>query len=121
MRILIDLLGFVLQCEIMREGTDVGQSAPLVEWAREKNPDLGAVGLDRGIHSPENRKLFEEPLDCGALPKMGRLGEEDKVRGRGPKFAEMRRLRPAVKSWIAISSTAASTGIFSANPTASRG
>ena len=49
------------------------------------------------------------------------LGEEDKARERGPKFAEMRHLHPAVESRIAISNSAASTGIFSANPTASHG
>ena len=93
--ILVDRLGFDLQCEIMREGTDVDQSAPLVERAREKHPDLGAVGLDRGFRSPENRKRLEELLDCAALPKKGRPSEEDKARERSPQFAEMCRLAPS--------------------------
>ena len=117
--ILVDRLGFVLQCEIMWEGTDVDYAVPLVEKARKLHPDLSAVGLDRGFHSPENRNRLEELLDCAALPKKGRPIEEDKARERGPQFAEMRRLHPAVESQIAISSTAASTGFFPARPTAS--
>ena len=71
-RVPVDRLGFVLQCEIMREGTDVGQSVPPIEKARKNRPDLGAAGLDRGFRSPENRKRHEEPLDCAAMPKKGR-------------------------------------------------
>ena len=71
----------------MWEGTDVDQSAPPVERAREKHPDLGAVGLDRGFHSPENRKRLEELLDCAALPKKGRQARKTRrERGaRGPR------------------------------------
>ena len=98
--ILVDRLGFVLHYEIMWEGTDVDYAVPLVERAREKHPDLRAVSFDRGFHSPENRKRLEELLDCAALPKKGRLSEEEKARERGPQFAEMRRLHPAVESQI---------------------
>ena len=91
---LADCLGFVLHCEIMREGTDADQSVPRVEGARKKHPVFGAAGFGRGFRSLENRKRLEELLDCAALPKKGRLSEEDKARERGPQFAEMRCLHP---------------------------
>ena len=87
---LADRLGFVLHYEIMREGIDVDQSVPLSRGA-EETPDRGAVGFDRGFHSPEYRKRLEELLDCAALPKKGRRARKTR-RQRGPKFAEMRRM-----------------------------
>ena len=46
-RIPVDRFGFILQCEIMREGTDFECGARMVEIARKKFPDLFAVGLER--------------------------------------------------------------------------
>ena len=89
-------LGFVLQCEIMREGTDVDRSAPPVERAREKHPDLGAVGLDRGFHSPENRRRLEDLLDCAALPKKGRRAKKTRC-ARGARSS--RRCGACTRRW----------------------
>ena len=82
--ILADRLRFVFHYKIMWEGTDVDQSVPLVEEAREKYSDLSAVSFDHGFHSPDNRKHIEELFDCAAFPQKGRLSEDDKARERGP-------------------------------------
>ncbi len=66
--VLEDRHGFILHHEVMWKGSDVDHPAPMVEAARKAFPDLRALGLHRGFHSPENRPV---PTGCWTATPCG--------------------------------------------------
>ena len=98
--ILEDWHGFILNHEVMREGSDVDHAVPMVEAAQARFPDLRAVSFDRGFHGPDNRVRLDALLDHDVLPKKCCLDKAEREREQGDEFAAMRRRHPAVESAI---------------------
>ena len=63
-------------------------------------PDLEACSFDRGFHNPANREELDKLLDVNALPKKGRLNQEDQAREVESSFEEACRLHSGVESPI---------------------
>ena len=61
-------------------------------------PNLRAVSLHRGFHSPANRALLDELPGVNALPGKGCPGKGDRERGSETEFAAMRKKHPGVES-----------------------
>ena len=95
--ILEDEHGFVLQHEVMWQGSNAGHAVPMPATAQERFPDLRAVCFDRGVHSPDNRMRTDGMLDLNVQPKKVYLTRADREPEAGDEFFAMRRAHPAVE------------------------
>ena len=90
--------GFIPTHAVMWEGGDTDHAVPVVRAAPARFPNLRAVSLHRGFHSPANRALLDGLPVVNALPKKGCLGKVDRERGSEREFASMRKKHPGVES-----------------------
>ena len=90
--------GLVPTHAVMWEGGDTDHAVPVVRAAPARFPNLRAVSLHRGFHSPANRALLDGLPDVNALPKKGYPGKGDRERGSEREFAAMRKKHPGVES-----------------------
>ena len=90
--------GLVPTHAVMWEGGDTDHAVPVVRAAPARFPNLRAVSLHRGFHSPANRAILDELPGGNALPKKGCPGKVDRERGSGREFAAMRKKHPGVES-----------------------
>ena len=63
-------------------------------------PDLCAVSLVRGFHSPANHIHLDDLLDDNFMPKKGHLSKAERDREKGETFAAVRQQHPPVESPI---------------------
>jgi len=98
--ILEDQHRFILYHQVMEQQTDDQVAVTMVEESQARFPTLRAVSLDKGFHSPANRRELEERLDLVACPKKGRLSAADRERESDPAFVHARHQHSAVESAI---------------------
>lgn len=91
---------FILHHQVMEKTTDDQVAVPLVEQTRARFPELCAVSMDKGFHSPSNQTRLKAMLEQVVLPKKGRLSEADKAHESEPEFVHLRRQHSAVESAI---------------------
>ena len=90
--------GFIPTHAVMWEGGDTDHAVPVVRAALARFPNLRAVSLHRGFHSPANRALLDGLPGVNALPKKGCPGKVDRERGSEREFAATRKKHPGVES-----------------------
>ncbi len=96
-RVLEEGHGPILHHGVMWRGGGVDHAVPMVEAARARFPDLRAVRLGRGFHSPADRVRPGGMPGCGALPEKGCLDRAGRERECGAGSAAMRRRHAAVE------------------------
>ena len=96
--IMEDQYQFLLDHEVMWNGSDVNFVVPMVVTMKELFPDFCATSFDRGFQSPANRRRLDDQLVDNVLPKKGRLSKSDRDREQGATLAAMRRQYPAVET-----------------------
>lgn len=92
--------GFIVHHQVMEKTSDDKVALAMVEESQKKFPQLRAVSMDKGFHSPANQKALKEKLNCLVLPKKGRLSKADKSRESDPEFQRLRRQHSGVESAI---------------------
>ena len=90
--------GLVPTHAVMWEGCDTDHAVPVLRAALARFPNLRAVSLHRGFHSPANRALLDGLPGVNALPGKGCPGKVDRERGSEREFAAMRKKHPGVES-----------------------
>ena len=90
--------GLVPTHAVMWEGGDTDHAVPVVRAAPARFPNLRAVSLHRGFHSPANRALLDGLPVVNALPGKGCPGKVDRERGSEREFAATRKRYPGVES-----------------------
>jgi len=98
--ILEDQHRFILHTLVMEKQTDDQVAVTMVEQTQPRFPSLRVVSLDKGFHSPANRRELEERLDLVAMPKKGRRSAADRERESSPEFVHARQKHSAVESAI---------------------
>ena len=98
--ILEDQHQFILQHEVLWQGSDSDMIVAFLEKAKGRYPQIASCSMDKGYHSPVNRQKLDSMLDLNVMPKKGRLSRKDRQREQAPDFAEARRQHPAVESAI---------------------
>ena len=91
---------FILYSHVMEQQTDDQVAIDMVTESRKRFPALRAMSLDKGFHSPANRRGMEAELDLVAMPRKGRLSAADREREANPEFVRARRRHSAVESAI---------------------
>ncbi|HIJ83142.1 MAG TPA: ISNCY family transposase [Magnetococcales bacterium] len=91
---------FILHHKVMEKCTDDQVAVPIVDETKKRFPELCAISMDKGFHSPKNQIELKERLECVVLPKKGRLSQKDKEREFEPEFSRLRRQHSAVESAI---------------------
>jgi len=84
----------------MERTTDDKIAIQIIDGTQTRFPQLRAISMDKGFHSPDNQKQLKERLECVVLPKKGRLSQADKERESDPEFTHLRRQHSAVESAI---------------------
>lgn len=91
---------FILHHQVMEKTTDDKVAVSMVEETQKKFPQLRAVSMDKGFHSPANQKALKEQIECVVLPKKGRLSKADQARESDPEFIALRQQHSGVESAI---------------------
>ena len=95
-----DQYRFILQHQIMWEGSDVDYAVSLVADTRASFPDLRACSFDKGFHSPANQRELGDLLDECTVPRKGRLSGEARKHESKEWFKDARKRHPGVESAI---------------------
>ena len=96
----VESAGFVLDHEVMFEGTDKSVAVPLLRRCTKLFPALSLCSFDRGFYSKANLEALREILDTVVLPKPGRLNEEERAREEEEDFVKARKRHSGVESCI---------------------
>jgi transposase, IS5 family len=91
---------FILHHQVMEKTTDDQVAIALVDETQQRFPQLRAISMDKGFHSPANQAALKERLDCVVLPKKGRRSQADKARESEAEFRQLRKEHSAVESAI---------------------
>lgn len=95
-----DQYQFILHHKVMRKQTDDKVAVPMVEETKLRFKDIISVSFDRGFFSTNNRNQLQKMLKMVALPKKGRLSEQDKVIETGNEFLQAKYKHAAIESAI---------------------
>ena len=95
-----DQYGFVLNHLVMKKSTDEKVAVPLLEETKHRFPTLTSCSFDKNFYSPENKKRLSAILETVALPKKGKLTEEQQIEETQQEFVAARQRHPAVESGI---------------------
>lgn len=98
--VMADPDGFLLHHQVMERCTDDAVAVPMVQETRNRFPQLHAVSMDKGFHSPRNQTELRQIVDTVVLPKKGRCNREEAEWEADPTFATLRRTHAAVESAI---------------------
>jgi hypothetical protein len=91
---------FILHHRVMEKSSDDQVAVPVVSETRARFPEVGAISLDKGFHSPSNQSELKALVDLVVLPKKGKLSAADRLREGDPEFVELRQQHSAVESAI---------------------
>lgn len=91
---------FILHHQVMEKTTDDAIAVAIVAQTLARFPQLHAVSMDKGFHSPDNQIQLKAMLERVVLPRKGRLSQADKVRETEAEFVHLRRQHSAVESAI---------------------
>jgi hypothetical protein len=89
---------FVLHHQVMEKASDDQVAVPIVTETRVRYPEVHAISLDKGFHSPRNQSELKALVDLVVLPKKGKLSAADRERESAPEFVELRQQHSAVES-----------------------
>jgi hypothetical protein len=95
-----DSARFILHHRVMEKTTDEQIAVSLVAETQACFPDLRAISLDKGFHSPCNQTALKDMLERVVLPKKGKRSEAEKARESDPEFIRLRHRHSAVESAI---------------------
>ena len=95
-----DQYGFVLNHLVMKKNGDEKVAVPLLEQTKREYPRLVSCSFDKNFYSHENKKRLSAMLETVALPKKGKLTEEQRIEESGEEFLAARQQHPAVESGI---------------------
>ncbi len=98
--VLEDQYGFILHHHVMTRKTDDKIAVAMIATAKKRYSNLKSCSFDKGFYTPENRIKLNKILDFVALPKKGKLSQQDKELEYSEEFIEQRRQHPAVESGI---------------------
>lgn len=98
--ILEDQHPFILQHQVLEQGTDADMIVPFMKEAVARYPSMVSCSMDKAYHSPQNRKELDGILQWNILPKKGKWSEADRVRETAPEFQAARQQHPAIESAI---------------------
>ena len=98
--VLEDQHQFILQHEVLRQGSDSDMIVEFLKKAKKRYPQITSCSMDKGYSSQPNREELDRLLDLNVMPKKGRLSQKDRQREQAPDFAEARRQHPAIESAI---------------------
>ncbi len=82
---------FILHHQVMERTTDDQVAIAMVDETQQRFPQLRAISMDKGFHSPTNQAALKERLECVVLPRKGRRSQADKARESEPEFSQLRR------------------------------
>jgi hypothetical protein len=91
---------FILHHRVMEKTTDDRVAVPIVTETRARFPEVRAISMDKGFHSPSNQSELKALVDLVVLPKKGKLSAADQVCESAPEFVELRQQHSAVESAI---------------------
>jgi hypothetical protein len=94
-----DQFGFILHHQVMEKTTDDAIAVSIVTATRQRFT-LGSVSMDKGFHSPANRRELEQLVGLVVMPKKGRLSAVDREREADEEFVRLRQQHSAVESAI---------------------
>jgi hypothetical protein len=95
-----DQYGFVLNHLVMKKSGDEKVVVPLLEETKRRFPALTSCSFDKNFYSRENKNRLSKILETAALPKKGKLTEEQRIEENQQEFVEARQQHPAVESGI---------------------
>ncbi len=95
-----DQYGFVLNHMVMKKSGDEKVAIPLLEETKRRFPELTSCSFDKNFYSPENKKRLSAILETAALPKKGKLSEEQRMEECREEFVAARQQHSAVESGI---------------------
>lgn len=98
--IIEDQYQFILHHRIIQKETDEQVAVDMVEKTKKKFPGMNAISYDKGYYSRENRKRLCEILSHVALPKKGKLSNNDKEIQNGSSYKYAKQKHSAVESAI---------------------
>lgn len=98
--VLEDQNGFILSHQIMQNQTDEQVAVPVVKNAKNKFSNLNSCSFDKGFHSPTNQVELLEILEAVALPKKGKLSQNEQEYQHSEKFKSVRKKHSAIESAI---------------------
>lgn len=98
--ILEDSHQFILHHHVMTQQTDDKVAVQMVQEAKVRYPHLASVSYDRGFYSPENVRQLQTIVEAVALPKKGRLTNEQQQQEQTEKFLYAKRGHSAIESAI---------------------
>lgn len=70
--ILEDQHQFILQHQVLEQGTDADMIVPFMKEAVARYPSMVSCSMDKVYHSPQNRKELDGILKLNVLPNDGR-------------------------------------------------
>ena len=98
--VLEDKYGFILHHHVMIKKTDDKIAVAMIATTKKKYSNLKSCSFDKGFYTPENRIKLNKILDFVALPKKGKLSQQDKELEYSEEFIKQRKQHPAVESGI---------------------
>jgi hypothetical protein len=78
---------FILHHRVMEKTSDDQVAVPIVSETRARLPEVRAISLDKGFHSPSNQSGLKALVDLVVLPKKGQLSAADHLRESAPKLS----------------------------------
>jgi transposase, IS5 family len=95
-----DQYGFVLNHLVMKKSGDEKVAVQLLEETKREYPTLVSCSFDKNFYSRENKKRLSAILKTVALPKKGKLTEEQRTEESQEAFVAARQQHSAVESGI---------------------